>query len=94
MTGLWTSDHCFFCGGATWLEEHHIFSGPYRKKSEKYGYKVTLCHWEHNESPEGVHYNKEKRDYLKRMAQKEFEKTHTREEFIAEFGKSYAEDEE
>lgn len=94
MKGLWESDHCFLCGSYTWLESHHVFPGPFRHASDVYGYKVTLCHYCHNE-PGGVHSNKKKRNQLKRMAQKEYEKTHTREQFIAEFGKSYMmEDEE
>ena len=87
-------DQCFFCHSHTWLEVHHVFGGAYRKKSEKYGFKVTLCHYCHNEPPDGVHFNKDRRNYLKRIYQAKFEETHTREEFIAEFGKSYAEDEE
>ena len=95
MKGLWEDCFCYFCGSFDWLESHHIFSGPYRKKSEKYGYKVTLCHNHHNEPPDGVHFNKENRNTLKRICQKHFEQNHgTREDFIATFGKSYAEDEE
>lgn len=38
---------CFLCGrnGAQDpLDRHHIFPGPYRKKSERYGLVVYLCH--------------------------------------------------
>lgn len=34
---------CFLCGRVGWLEEHHVFPGPFRNKSEKYGLKVGLC---------------------------------------------------
>lgn len=34
---------CWLCGRWGWLEEHHIFGGANRKKSEKYGLKVGLC---------------------------------------------------
>lgn len=40
-------EHCFLCGMNTNLEpldEHHIFGGSNRKKSEKYGLKVYLHH--------------------------------------------------
>jgi hypothetical protein len=93
VKGLWESDCCFFCPRPA-TEAHHVFSGAYRKKSERHRYKVGLCHWCHNEPPDGVHFNHENSLVLKRMAQAEFEKTHTREEFIQVFGKSYAEGEE
>ena len=34
---------CFLCGKVGLLEEHHVFSGPYRSKSERFGLKVGLC---------------------------------------------------
>jgi len=95
MTGLWVSDSCQLCGTTQWLENHHIFGGSYRKKSDKWGFLITLCHSCHNEPPVGVHFCKATRNELKRMAQTEFEKTHTRQEFISEFGRNYImEDEE
>lgn len=87
-------DRCFFCGKTAPLERHHVFGGSYRKKSDKCGFVVYLCHWCHNEPPDGVHFNKDRRNYLKRIFQAKYEETHTREEFIAEFGKNYREDEE
>ena len=38
---------CFLCGrngSADPLDHHHIFGGAYRKKSERYGLVVDLCH--------------------------------------------------
>lgn len=42
-------EHCFVCGRNAradyfGLDEHHVFFGPNRKLSEKYGLKVYLCH--------------------------------------------------
>ena len=48
---------CFLCGRYAPVETHHIFGAALRKKSEKYGLTVDLCHWCHNEPPEGVHHN-------------------------------------
>ena len=31
---------CFICGSCDRIEEHHIFGGPDRQVSEKYGLKV------------------------------------------------------
>lgn len=79
---------CYLCGSTQWIENHHVFQGAYRKKSESHGFVVNLCHWCHNE-PGGVHHNREKSLILKREAQRKFEETHTREDFINEFGRSY-----
>lgn len=80
---------CFICGKYITLQCHHIFGGTAnRRKSEKYGLKVWLC-FEHHLGRDGVHYNKILMDSLHRIGQKEFEKNHTREEFIKEFGRGY-----
>lgn len=67
---------------------HHIFPGPDRKKSEKYGYLYKLrpsVHQLIHDNP-----NKSLDLMLKREAQKHFE-THygTRKDFIREFRRSY-----
>ena len=80
---------CYFCGRTDWLERHHIMHGPHRKKSERYGLTVYLCHWHHNEPPEGVHHNRENDLRLKRIAQKEFDKVHGAGAFFETFGKNY-----
>ena len=86
---------CFLCGSTQWIETHHVFGGSNRKKSEKYGMTVDLCHWCHNEPPDGVHHNSEVNHRLKAGFQGKFEETHGREEFRRVFGKSYIlEDEE
>lgn len=62
---------CYICGSHNWLEEHHIFGGnPNRKLSERNGLKVWLCHYCHNEPPNGVHHNAEINHQLKAEAQK------------------------
>lgn len=86
------ADYCFMCGEYGKTERHHVFQGAYRKKSEAHGFVVNLCHWCHQVPPKGVHHNKKNRIALRQICQKEFEKTHTREDFIAEFGRNYLED--
>ena len=85
---------CFFCGSREWLERHHLFGGSNRKKSEKYGLVVDLCHYHHNEPPYGVHHNKEAMAYLHRCGQIKAmrEQGWTVDEFRREFGKNYLED--
>lgn len=41
---LQTDRECYLCGGQNILDEHHVFGAANRKKSEKYGLKVYLCH--------------------------------------------------
>lgn len=85
-----------FLSGATYnLEEHHIFFGTANRKiSEKYGLKVWLTTEEHR-GTYGVHgkYGKLLDKQLKKAAQKKFEETHTREEFIKLIGKNYLDNE-
>lgn len=86
-------DYCYLCGKYGPVERHHVFQGAYRKKAERHGFVVNLCHYCHNEPPMGVHHNKERRIALRQTCQKEYEQTHTRNQFIAEFGRNYLEEE-
>lgn len=85
---------CFLCQRTTGLHDHHIFFGTAnRKNSEKYGLKVWLCLRHHEgdieTNKEAVHHNKERDLCLKKIAQKKFEETHTREEFMKIFRRNY-----
>lgn len=87
------NNHCFVCQipKGMPLEEHHIFFGTANRKiSEKYGLKVPLC-YEHHRGTNGVHgKNGRQLDIkLKKIAQRKYEETHTREEFIKLIGKNY-----
>lgn len=82
---------CFLCGKSCQTEKHHVFGGGCRKQSEKYGLWVYLCHYCHNEPPDGVHFNQEKNLSLK--AQVQIRAMHvyrwTVEQFRRLFRKSY-----
>lgn len=85
---------CFLCGRTTNLDRHHIFGGPYRKKSEKYGLTVDLCHDScHIFGPNSAHQNRETMLRIKRYGQKKAMKENgwSTEDFICEFGKNYLE---
>ena len=83
-----TNKECYICGNP-YVEEHHVIYGTSnRKSSEKYGLKVFLC-YEHHRGNQGVHFNKELDTFLKQTAQRKFEESHTREEFMAIFGRNY-----
>jgi len=87
--------YCFLCGrngAADPLDHHHIFGGPYRKKSEKLGLVVLLCHHRcHIFGPEAVHNNADSmqrvHEYGQRKAMRE--QGWTVEQFIREFGRNY-----
>lgn len=71
------------------VHDHHIFNGPNRAISEELGLKVWLCPEHHVIGKAAVHNNSENMKLLKRKGQLEYEKDHTREEFIKRFGRSY-----
>ena len=90
-------DKCYICGqnGGYWgLDEHHVFSGANKKKSERYGLKVYLCHDKCHLN--GVHKNAKLNRWLRSKAQ-QIAMKHYRwsvDEFRAIFGKNYSEDEQ
>ena len=71
------------------LEEHHIYGGPNRDKSEAEGLKVYLCLRHHRTGQEAVHNNAEIMRLLRQQGQIAYEQTHSREEFRRLMGKSY-----
>ena len=84
---------CFICkvnyGVSTTneLHEHHIFEDT---ASEKYCLNIWLCHRHPTTNPRySVRYQKQLDLELKQLAQKKFEETHSRKEFIEHFIKSY-----
>lgn len=84
-----TEKECYFCKSQRLIEEHHIFGGANRKKSEKYGLKVYLCHYCHNEPPYGVHHCRKRADELFKTGQKAFMERYTDIDFIFEFGRNF-----
>lgn len=62
---------CSFLSGRTdWIEVHHVYPGALRRLSERYGLCVYLNHYEHNEPPDGVHFNRSAMDSLQAKVQK------------------------
>lgn len=86
---------CWLCGangGFDPLDKHHIFGGANRKKSEKYGLTVYLCHNScHIFGTESVHRNRETMQDLHRYGQRKAMKENGWDtgDFIREFGKNY-----
>lgn len=80
---------CYFCKSQSWLECHHIFGGANRNLSEKYGLKVWLCHYCHNEPPQGVHHNRRNADMLRKLGQEAFNKQYPDKDFVSIFGRNF-----
>ena len=96
-----TRRDCYLCcllDGDLWykevLQEHHIFGGPLRKKSEHYGLKVRLCFEHHGAKGDKDVHRPDRNDYgefLKILGQTVFERRYGHERFMKEFGKNYLE---
>lgn len=80
---------CLVCKTPFNLHKHHIFFGPNRKNSEKYGCWCYLCGRHHNQSNEGVHFNKTLDNKLKKYAQQKFEEAYPEQDFLKIFGRNY-----
>ena len=83
---------CYICGKQA-TEEHHIFNGANRTKSEKYGLKVKLCHDCHNRDKKhhSVHFDKNIDLWLCKIGEEAYIKHYskTKEEFLKEFKRNY-----
>ena len=89
---------CFLCGrngSFDTLDEHHVYEGPNKPISEKYGLKVYLHHNEcHIFGKNSVHNNARVNKALKAVVQKRAMKHYgwSVEDFIDKFGKNYIQD--
>ncbi|MDO4647950.1 MAG: hypothetical protein Q4B26_04805 [Eubacteriales bacterium] len=75
----------------TVLHEHHAFGGANRDNSEAEGLKVYLCVNHHVNGPAAVHNNQKNMRLIQQDAQRAYERTHSREEFMELFGRNYLE---
>ena len=86
---------CWLCGAngcVDPLDKHHIFGGANRKKSDRMGLVVYLCHNRcHIFGKNAVHQNKETMLKLHKYGQQKamLENDWNTARFIAEFGKNY-----
>lgn len=72
-----------------YIERHHIYDGPNRKVSEENGFVVYLCVKHHREGPAAVHNNSAMNRMIQKACQRVYERSHSREEFMALIGRSY-----
>ena len=87
LTDDW--EHCYNCGSTVGLQEHHIFFGPLRKISERWGLKIPLCFRCHLGSKDAVHNNRKKDLQYKRLAQAAFEKLFGHEKWMEIIKRNY-----
>lgn len=82
---------CYVCGTTVNIHIHEVFFGKNRKKSIEDGCCVYLCGRHHNQSNEGVHFNKELDLKLKRKMEEQWLLTYHKgiEEFINRYYKNY-----
>ena len=84
-----TGRECYICRTTIGLHKHHLLHGTANRKiADRYGYWVYLCAMHHEE----VHMDAKLDKEFKKIAQRHFEQTGTREDFRRVFGKSYLED--
>lgn len=89
--------HCWLCmhghGDYTIhriIHRHHVYFGQgLRAISEANGFTVYLCPQHHTEGPEAVHRNQYTNRFVQAAVQHEYEKTHTRKEFMELIGRNY-----
>ena len=81
-------NRCYLCHSYKNIEIHHIYSGAFRKKSTRYGLVVPLCH-ECHQGTNGVHFNRQKMDYLRVIGQLKFEEYYPGLDFLKVFGRNY-----
>lgn len=80
---------CFITHRTYGLHKHHIYGGANRRISEEHGFYIWLVPELHNMSNKGIHFNKDFDLRIKRLCQREFEKTHSRDEFMRLIGRNY-----
>ena len=82
---------CYICKRFGQTEEHHIFRGKNRKRADADGMTVYLCHFCHNEPPNGVHFNKRRNTQLKQIGQRAWMNHYgkTVDDFIKAYGRNY-----
>ena len=84
-----TPEKCYICGAYGHTDEHHVFGGPCRKTSDRYGLVVHLCRDCHSLIHDSVNGGNLKL-YLHQRGQMIYEERFgNRAAFIQEFIRSY-----
>ena len=86
---LQDNKECFITHRTYGLHKHHIYGGANRRISEEHGFYIWLVPELHNMSDRGIHFDKGFDLWIKQLCQTEYEKTHSRDEFMALIGRNY-----
>ena len=86
-------DTCYFQKRTDGVERHHIFPGPLRRWSEKYGFIIPL-HYSIHPNGAGCQLSREERNDLDKLLKQECQKWYLEhiggmERWMKEFGKNY-----
>lgn len=76
---------CCNCGSKIGIEKNEVFEGAYRQISIRLGMVCPFCKKCHDVFHNDIMFNL----FYKVMFEKEYLKTHTKDEFIANFGQDY-----
>ena len=92
---------CYLCANLygdyrqQYTEEHHVlFGSGMRILSEAEGLKVYLCEPHHKSGKEAVHNCRKTRELLCEIAQREYERSHTRKDWLKISKKNYLDQQE
>lgn len=90
---LFNEEHnniCYLCHIWNYsLDRHHLLTGVrHRTLADDDGLYIYICRKCHNNLHSSIHYI-DKLEELKQMAQRKYEETHTRDEFVERYKKSY-----
>lgn len=82
-------EYCYICAKEKKRRKkdhiHEVFGGRNRQISIRYGFTIPICSKHHDKTETNMEFDKE----LKRECQEEFEKEHTRDEFLELIDKNY-----
>lgn len=80
--GISKTGYCEYCGKwSAYLDSHEVYGGSNRLRSIKYSFVKRICRQCHQDENKILEMRKE--------VQREFEETHTRQDFIDIIGQSY-----
>lgn len=81
---------CYLCqrdgnSSEQFCHKHHVYEGRNRQASERAGFVMYLCPRHHAE----IHKNYKLMEWAHKQTQRDYEQTHTREEFMKIIGRNY-----
>lgn len=95
--------HCYVCGTDKDIHLHEVYGGHNRAKSKEDGMVIPLCGSHHNLSNQGIHFNKQLDEKIKKQAEKIWIRTYCDDEltpeekvekFIGRYGINYLDENE